>query len=165
MLQIRDLVLLDALSAAELHARTWQETYTGIFPAEVLASRTTDKLLPVWTKMLGENPAGLHHLGAFRDGELAGHCSLGKPREAWGYDVELWAMNVPKSFQKQGVGRALFEEARRRFQQMGAKNFYLYCLERNENALAFYLRMGGRITDRYDDSDGARELAVVWDSL
>ena len=50
-----------------------------------------------------------------------------------------------KEYQKQGIGKGFFELARKQVKEAGYKEFMVAVNNQNENAIQFYLAMGGKI--------------------
>ncbi len=51
-------------------------------------------------------------------------------------------MAVDSRYCKKGIGRALMEELEQRLRSRGCLKYYLLVKERNQEAMAFYKRMG-----------------------
>jgi GNAT superfamily N-acetyltransferase len=161
------LTLDDVSAAAALHIETWLDTYRGIIPDSKLDALNQKDFESNWIRILTQSDPKwcLLSLGAFDKGELLGIAGAGKPRENWGYDSELWAVNVPRRFQKRGAGKALVRDCVGHALSLGAHAMYLYCAVGNENAMQFYRYLGARASDRIVPREGYQEQAMVWDDL
>lgn len=164
---IRPLAQADAPAVAALHIETWRDTYRGLMPDEKLDGLSVEVFTERWNKSLQQpNPhENLLTLGAFRNDVLLGFAGAGRPREDWGYQSELWAVNIPKRFQKAGVGKLLVKHCVEYCLSLAAKNMYLYCMMGNKNAEQFYQYLGAVATDRIKPGDGYQEQAWVWGDL
>lgn len=162
---VRQLIVDDAQQAAAIQVETWKDTYKGMIPSETLESMTLEYMIPMWTRLIGENSLKLNLLGVFEGTNLLGTVGSGVSREKNDYECELWAMNIPVRNQRRGLGRVLFQASVDMLRSSEYKSMYFYCIDKNENALHFYRSMGGRITDRIAIRNGYQELMVVWDSL
>ncbi|HYX37083.1 MAG TPA: GNAT family N-acetyltransferase [Oligoflexus sp.] len=164
---VRPLQPADALAVATLHIQTWLDTYHGLLPDSQLNGLNLERSHANWQRSLSDStqPKSLQSVGAFREGELLGFASAGQPREVWGYDSELWAINVPSRFQKMGVGYVLMKACVQHCLQQNARNMYLYCVIGNDNAMQFYHRFGAIESERIKVCEGYRERALVWDDL
>lgn len=160
--KLRDLRMDDLDAAVQLIVETWHDSYRGLIPDEKLDRMTIENLRPGWKVHLESNPHRIHNIGIFENDSLLGVCGVGKAREALGYDCELWAMNVPLRSQRRGVGRALMQESLRRMKDLGHRSLYLYCIDQNQKALAFYQAMGGRLDGRSAQREGYREVVLHW---
>jgi len=164
---IRSLQLADARDIASLHIETWRDTYRGLLPDSQLDALNLERSTANWERSLA-NPQlqnRLANFGVFRNEVLLGFGGAGDPREVWGYDSELWAINIPKRFQKQGVGKALLMACVQHAVTLAARNMYLYCVIGNDNAMQFYHRFGAVDSDRIKVGEGYQERALVWDDL
>lgn len=85
MISYRRAVPDDADDIAVLHVTSWRETYTGLLPDQLIASRTAVQRAAAWRQiLLGAEPAGkLHHrvFLAAEDGALLGFGSYGRQRD------------------------------------------------------------------------------------
>lgn len=164
---LRPLQLADAASVASLHIETWRDTYRGLMPDATLDALNLQEYEDRWKRILSQNDGNMRlvNIGAFQDNVLLGFAAAGPPREAWGYESELWVINIPKRFQKMGVGKALLKACLDHVLTLGAKNMYLSCMVGNTNAENFYKKMGAIPTQRISQDDGYQERAWVWDDL
>jgi ribosomal protein S18 acetylase RimI-like enzyme len=164
---VRSLRLDDAAAIGRIHNETWRDTYRGLMPDSRLDALDDARAELNWKRILSEENAQKHlaNFGAFRDGELLGFGSVGGPREDWGYDSELWAVNIPRRFQKMGVGKAMMQACVKHALGFAARNMYLYCMIGNDNAMQFYRHLGAVETNRINEDKGCQERALVWDDL
>ena len=163
---IRDLIPADAEVVAQLHAQTWEDTYRGMLPSEMIDRMNVTSLLPFWQKELVEQREDMHRLGALdHQGEIIGWCVVGKARDPGLPETELWAINIPKKHQGLGAGKALMLEAMRRVHQSGQEKLYLWVVDQNQNAIDFYLRCRGQPSTHEKMLGSAREIAIIWTQL
>lgn len=127
----------DAEALAHLHVDVWEDAYANLVADELLARRRAD--LPDWierwrrqlsdpsvTTVVAENETG-----------LIGFASVGPPREDdVGVELELWALYVRASWWGLGIGHALVVAS------IDEDPSYLWVLEGNDRAIAFYRRHG-----------------------
>ncbi len=161
---LRLATIKDSAKLAELHVAAWKETYRGIVPDEMLASLSVERRTTAWHKILGE-PAGssstvTHVMTVGPD--FAGFASSGPQRSAEieqiGYDGEISAVYVRRSFQKRGLGRWLMAAAAASLQDRGFEAASLWVLQDNLQARQFYEHLAGQIVGRRED---VRETAVL----
>lgn len=146
---VRPATEADATQLGVVHVQAWRETYPGLVAQEAL-----DALDPVtrgdrWREWIRHpaNPVVLR-LGIAPDGEIVGMIAAGPSRDedaptSW----ELRAINVLRLAHGSGLADALVEDA------VGTRSTYLWVLENNPRALAFYRRLGfapdcGRFFDK-----------------
>ena len=79
-----------------------------------------------------------------------------------GEEAELWNLAVVPQYQRQGVAKALFQEACRRLLQAGATRIFLEVRASNSPALGFYRAVGFRtLRRRKEYYQNPREDALV----
>ena len=61
------------------------------------------------------------------------------------YEQEVGLLYILKEYQKQGIGKGFFEIARKQIRENGYHEFMVAVNSRNDNAIQFYLAMGGKI--------------------
>jgi GNAT superfamily N-acetyltransferase len=136
---IRPALVADAEALGALHLEVWEEAYADLMPPHILAARRASPHAQVelWRAILGHPISRV--LLAERDGGLLGFVSTGPGRDdpQRGLpDLELMALYVRAEVYGAGVGHRLFEEA------VGAEPAYLWVLDGNRRAIAFYERQG-----------------------
>lgn len=134
----------DATHIAELHAHSWQTTYSQCLPGEHVRDHLQHEHAMLWRERLMrvDDPA-LRIWKAcpeLADGPLAGFvCALS------GADgILLDNLHVATPWQRRGIGRALFQRVQRWATALdpGAP-LYLWVLAQNLRAQRFYEQMGG----------------------
>ncbi|WP_086517796.1 GNAT family N-acetyltransferase [Clavibacter michiganensis] len=133
---VRSAVPADADGIAEVHIRTWQETYAHLLPASYLAgldvatraedwrrTLTSSSSAPPWVALEGDRIVGFALSGPARDED--------PPRP-----FQLYAINMVASAHGSGAGQALFDAA------VGDSPAYLWAADDNPRAEAFYRRNG-----------------------
>jgi ribosomal protein S18 acetylase RimI-like enzyme len=134
---IAPLQLEDAEEAGAVHMRVWQEAYAGLMPAGYLAS-----LDPVRAgerrrdRILHPSP-GVQEWVARDEHGIVGMAASGPPRDDDPpLDFELYAINVLRRAHGTGLADELLAQA------IGDRPAYLWVLEGNHRAIAFYRRHG-----------------------
>ena len=142
--EISGLRLKDAEVIGPLHNRIWRQTYAGLMPPVVLASRDDDDNTRLWCAR-----ASVHE----RSGTSSEGCTTWVARDEQGVPVgwiavgpardddaptpiELWSLNVAPEHQGSGVARQLVEAL------LPPGPAYLWVLTGNERAIAFYEKLG-----------------------
>jgi GNAT superfamily N-acetyltransferase len=136
----------DADAIESVRIRGWQTAYRHVFPADDLDALPVDATR--WRSRLESPPAGWTTLVAVADGRVVGFASVGPSRDEHGAG-ELYAIYVDPSAWSTGAGRRLIERAEEEL-RAGYDVAYLWVLEENPRARAFYERAGWR-------ADGARK--------
>ena len=162
MVQIRDAQVGDALGIATVHVRSWQTTYPGIMPDEVLRNLSIEKRAAHWERWL-QNPSGdAFHLVAEEEAQIIGFASGSPERDGDPtYTGELQAVYLLQEHQGRGLGRALFLEVARRLKAQGHRKMLLWVAKENRPSVAFYERMGGVALREKTVEFGGRPIVEV----
>jgi GNAT superfamily N-acetyltransferase len=159
----------DAAALAEVHVRSWRETYKGILPDAYLdglsvpghARRWRHQLMqarPECVVIVAEGPAGLV-------GYCAGSILPGAPG---GVEAEVHTLYLLRSAQSMGNGRRLLGAAARVLEAQGAGSLVIWVLSANRKARRFYDHIGGvAAAERPVRGWGGhlQETAYVWSSI
>lgn len=152
---IRAATAEDAEDLAQIHVRSWAETYPGLLPAEEIAAYTYDMRLVQWQGVLARGGTRVVLAGG------TGFAQIGPQREARykpGFPDELYALYLLGTAQGRGLGRALLRAA------LGPapRPFTAVVLASNARALGFYTRIGGQEIARMRGADGLEDLVLGW---
>jgi ribosomal protein S18 acetylase RimI-like enzyme len=139
-LRVRPATLDDAPIVARLHADSWRRHYRGAYADSFLDSDVVADRLAVWSARLA-SPAGTLTLIADDDAGFV-HVAFGKD-ERWGSLLDN--LHVVPLKQRSGIGRSLMTHVG---QAVGPHPLYLWVLEQNVAAQAFYQALGGTIVER-----------------
>lgn len=135
--------------------RSWGETYRGLMPDEILDGRSEAR----WTDRAKQSPE--NKLIAYVNGEAAG--AIGTLPQARDFctdrdSFEIVALYVLKKFQRMGIGSGLISRALKGCED---KSVTLFVLKGNENAIAFYKKMGFDFTGKTFEDNGLTEFEMV----
>jgi GNAT superfamily N-acetyltransferase len=133
----------DAQAVAELHADSWQRHYRGAYSDAFLDGEPSGYLTHLWTDRLTTPPPQAHTILAEHDGELVGlaHTLLDHD-PTWGALVDN--LHVTHRLKGQGIGTQLLAlTARAVRDRSSSSGLYLWVLEQNATAQAFYTARGG----------------------
>ncbi|RIJ60191.1 GNAT family N-acetyltransferase [Clavibacter phaseoli] len=126
----------DADGIAEVHIRTWQETYAHLLPASYLAGLDVAARAEQWRGTLTSSSAAPPFVALDGD-RIVGFALAGPARDADPPRLfQLYAINVVASAHGTGAGQALFDAA------VGDSPAYLWAADDNPRAEAFYRRNG-----------------------
>lgn len=172
----------DAAAIADLHVRTWQSAYRGLMPDSLLDELDVAARTERWRRILAPADADGHDAGSDArastptdsdlrkatnvagpasttnvavDGDrILGFASTGAARdEDAPWPRELWALYVDPARHGAGVGAELLRTA------IGADPAYLWVLEGNARAIAFYEKHGFRLDGGVESEErGGRML-------
>lgn len=138
----------DACAVAALHADSWRRHYRGAYSDAFLDHGAAGYLLPLWTERLAAPDPLTRAILAERDGAVVGlaYTILGED-PAWGAFVDN--LHVAYGLKRQGIGtRLLALTGQAVLDTAPASGLYLWVLEQNRAARAFYAARGGTYVER-----------------
>src|SRR6266540_519017 len=138
----------DIKAVAALHADSWRRHYRGAYPDAFLDGDVFADRLAVWTDRLTRPNANQRTIVAERDGDLVGfaHTILNDDPK-WG--ALLDNLHVRHDLKGQGIGtRLMAESAKAVMERTPSSGLYLWVLESNTAAQAFYAPRGGNCVGR-----------------
>ncbi|MDX2219308.1 MAG: GNAT family N-acetyltransferase [Burkholderiales bacterium] len=165
---LRPATLADADAIANLHARSWRETYRGLFSDAFLDGPVFAERRALWEQRLGGwDRARNVVLLAEVEGLLAGFASVMLDVEPdWG--ARLDNLHVDPDAKGRGIGRQLLHAAGH-WTQGKTQRLHLMVFEGNVAARGFYDAMQGECVERREVTveDGTRlmELRYLWRNL
>lgn len=134
----------DCYSIAELKGIVWNTTYKGIYSDEKLIGYDVQKNEQIMRNILN-NPEIEIYVATDED-RVVGFMTCGKPYKPFKhYEQEVGLLYIFKDYQKRGIGRAFIEIAHTQVKEAGYREFVVAVNRQNENAIQFYLAMGGKI--------------------
>ncbi|WP_341977565.1 GNAT family N-acetyltransferase [Microbacterium sp. LTA6] len=139
-LVIREALIDDADDVAGVHVRSWQAAYLGLIDQKVLDELSVADRADRWRSIIAEPlPTTLALLVAERDGEVVGWTSFGSGRDQDGAaDGEVYGIYADPAAWSTGIGHALLAAAEERIAGAGHTRAYLWVLDGNVRADAFY---------------------------
>lgn len=138
----------DAQAIAALHTDSWQRNYRSAFSDAFLDHDAAGYLLPLWTARLAEPDPRARTIVAEHDSAIAGfaHTILGHDTTRGAF---LDNLHVAHGLKRQGLGtRLLSLTAQAVLDWSSASGLYLWVLEQNSDARAFYTARGGASVER-----------------
>jgi GNAT superfamily N-acetyltransferase len=138
----------DAYAVAALHASSWQRHYRGAFSDAFLDDDVAGYLLPLWTERLTSPDPRARTILAEIGGSIAGlaHTILGD-HPVWGAFLDN--LHVTPGLKRQGIGTRLLARTGREIADWSpSSGLYLWVLEQNTAAQAFYAARGGTCAER-----------------
>jgi ribosomal protein S18 acetylase RimI-like enzyme len=147
-LQFREAGPGDARAIAGLHADSWRRHYRGAYSDSFLDGDVAGYLLTAWTGRLSPPDPQSRTIVAELGGDVVGlaHTRLGEDA-AWG--ALLDNLHVSYELKRLGIGtRLLALTAQAVLDSSPASGLYLWVLEQNAAAQAFYTAQGGACVER-----------------
>ena len=152
---------------AQLHARSWQQTYRGIYTDNYLDNEVVNDRQSVWKERLTSRTPNQWVLVATDEtSAIKGFVSVyGDQDPQWGALVDN--LHVQAEIKGQGVGAALLIKAADHIEQeFPLSGMFLWVYEANSHATAFYERLGGvkqeLVTREIKGKDPANTLRYIW---
>jgi GNAT superfamily N-acetyltransferase len=138
----------DAHAIAGLHADSWQRHYRGAFSDAFLDNDVAGYLLPLWTGRLASPDPRARTILAETGGMVVGlaHTILSEDA-TWGAFLDN--LHIAHGLKRQGIGTRLLALTGREVAVCSpASGLYLWVLEQNSSARAFYAARGGTCAER-----------------
>jgi ribosomal protein S18 acetylase RimI-like enzyme len=164
--ELRAATASDAEAIAVLHTDSWRRTYRGMMSDEFLDSGALDNRRRVWRERLAAANSGQLVLVADDGPRIVGFiCAFARGDDGWGAYIDN--LHVAHDWKGRGLGRELMRRAAEWASrtQPGA-GIYLWVMEANAHARAFYDRLGARnieVVNLADPGGGrAPNCRYVW---
>ena len=120
-----------------VHVQVWREAYAGLMPADYLAALDPTVGLRRWRSRIDDPDAGVGLWVARDDAGIVAMTTSGTPRDDDPpAPLELYAINVLRRAHGTGLADDLMARV------VGDRPAYLWVLEGNARAIAFYRRHG-----------------------
>ena len=159
VISIRAARLGDEDDIASVHDAAWREAYRGVIPGREL-ERMIARRGPTWWRLAIARRTPLIVL-EFSEA-VVGYVSYGRNRvPTLGYGGEIFELYLAPQCQGCGLGRRMFEAARKDLASHGFPTFVVWALADNERAIGFYLRLGGRMLRRAHETFGGQDRERV----
>lgn len=138
----------DAAAIAGLHAGSWRRHYRGAYLDSFLDGDVVADRMAEWADRLSRPQADRHTVVADLEGAVAGFAHVILDADpTWG--AYLDALHVRHDLKRHGIGaRLIAETARAVARRRPSTGLYLWVLEQNAAAQAFYAAQGGSNVER-----------------
>ncbi|WP_112244325.1 GNAT family N-acetyltransferase [Kribbella monticola] len=140
MLTVRAAQPTDLYAAAVARVASWRGAFTGLVPQDFLDAMDPAKIAAGWTESITAGRSRLY-VAAAADG-IVGYSGVGPAREGPAGVGELYALFVHPDWWGTGAGRLLTDAAITDLGGKGCTEVWLWVLEANTRARAFYQRYG-----------------------
>lgn len=137
----------DAPAVADLHADSWRRHYRGAYSDAFLDGDVRSYQLTTWKNRLNTRDGTTATILAEQGADLIGfvHVVFDDDHE-WGSLIDN--LHVAYTCKRAGIGSRLMSNAARVILEHGPGGLYLWVLEQNADAQAFYTARGGEISER-----------------
>jgi len=160
--QFREAGADDIAAVAGLHADSWRRNYRGAYSDAFLDGDVDENRRTVWTERLTVARPDQGTIVAVRDGSVVGfvHTVFDDDPE-WGSFLDN--LHVTHELKRSGIGAQLMAESARAVRARAtAPGLYLWVLEPNHAAQAFYEARGGARVGREDRVSPAGDPVVAF---
>lgn len=141
----------DCRSLALLKRIVWETTYRGIYPDEKIDKYDVDLNENKFKNMIKEQSQRLFVI--LSDSKIIGYISCGKIMRAFDkHTHDIGLLYLLKEYQGKGIGRQMFEFAKKELKNQGITEFIVSCNKYNIPAQQFYKKMGGQIIKIDEDN-------------
>ena len=140
----------EARLLSEFRRKVWLSTYRGIYPDELLDNFDYDFHDSKNLSMINSEEYSVYFITA--NGEKAGYLILQHKNPLY-----IQSLYLLSDFRRKGIGTKVFEFIRNHCLENRLSKFYLGCHPQNKNALYFYEKMGGTVTEKDIGHENNRE--------
>lgn len=149
--EIRKANYSDCQKLSLLKQEIWETTYRGIYPDEKINNYNYAENEIKFKKII-DNPNQNLYVATDNNNIIA-YIEFGEPsRPFQDYSQEIGLFYIKKEYQRQGLGKKLFDLAYHSIKDTGVDKFFISCHKYNFNAQEFYKKMGGTIVKTDDDT-------------
>jgi len=168
-LKIRRAEIGDEKPLAQVHIKSWQETYKGLIPQSYLENLPSEQeeRTQNWARAIKKSDRWIWV--AEVSGEIVVFCLFGPPRDKdrEGF-IELGAIYLLAAHKSQGIGYKLLSDGFKMMSSLGYAKAYCWVLDGNPT-INFYQRTGAKHLGqtKLDEIAGQqfKELAMEWGSI
>jgi len=142
MISIRKAITSDAAAIAKVHVESWQVTYRGHIPDEILDNLSVNEREKLWKSLLENNTCVFvleedHHLIGFVS-MCASRDNDADPTQVG----EISAIYIHPDKWRKGHGKLLLDTAINELIKLGYHEVSLWVLDSNQSAIRFYENVG-----------------------
>ena len=144
----------DVLQISEIMVEDWKTAYRGIIDDDFLDAMDVEKRYQIEIRRYDQ------YMVAAEGQEILGY-AWNQLTDDEAADCEIVALYVRWSKRKNGIGRALLQNAMDTFRKAGKRKMIIWCLKENYESRKFYEKMGGIIYKPGSHKWGNREYDMI----
>ena len=169
---IRQAKRSDIQQMAEVQVSSWNTTYRGLFPDDIIDSRTVESrsknMSTHWKGFEGDEGTRIVLVAETEEKEIVGFSAGGDIFvKGLPYDGECYAIYIIKEYQGKGIGALLMKKLAEFLLSINYISMIIWVLEKNP-ACKFYEKIGGVVKERKIDKYGEEEfylVGYVWENV
>lgn len=173
MINIKNIERSTLQEVADIHQRSWDDTYSNLIAPDYRTSRNKTYYLKKWIRWHDRNQNGLV---AYFNGKAAGFITFGDrttPQIGDKYEIvvsssEIYALYILPEMKGKGIGTALFLATLDQLIASRKKSTMLWVLTGNTEGLEYYMNKGGEVVGQRSVQIGGEmhnETAVKWSNI
>ena len=135
----------DQSQMTKIKVNGWRNTYKEIVDKEYLEKLNVEEQTQKYFRSFEEYKDRV--LVAVKGKEVLGYACFDPKEKNFKYDSELVSLYIKEEYQRKGIGKALFTEATKELISRNKRNMILWVFADNKNAITFYKKLGGIISE------------------
>ncbi|WP_106498125.1 GNAT family N-acetyltransferase [Lentibacillus sp. Marseille-P4043] len=168
MYSIRRAVFADAEAIANIHVRSWKNTYTDLVDEKDLSNITYENRKTLWETVLRMQKKEQCTFVISNDVDVIGFVSGGPERtKRFQYDSEIYTIYLLPGYQRKGLGAKLLRVFAEEMKEHGYESLLVWVLTQNPSS-RFYERYRAKPVGEEETTIGEgtyQETAYGWESI
>ncbi len=168
MFSIRKATYDDAEAIADIHARTWKNTYKDLIDEKDISNITYENRKTLWETILSVQTGNRCTYVIHNEEQIVGFISGGPERtKRFNYDTEIYNIYLLDEFQQQGLGVRLLYVFAVEMKKRGYRSILVWILKKNPSS-RFYERYEAKPVGTVETSIGEgtyQETAYGWENI
>jgi len=168
MVQIRNAQLVDCPGIAQVQVDSYQTAYAGLFPEPYLAQFSYEEQTQDWREWLTTLSDEVLLVAVSPKEPVLGYVLARAGQDIYpGYDAEIMALHVRRSYQGRGIGSALLKAAVVQLLEWECRSVMLWTLQGNP-IRQWYERLGGKVLGEKSYLVGGWEIVEIaygWETI
>ncbi|MFC0300668.1 GNAT family N-acetyltransferase [Virgibacillus soli] len=168
MYTIRQASYEDATAIANIHVRTWKNTYQDLIDEKDISNMTYENRKVLWQTILQTQTEDRVTLVIHQNEQIIGFISGGPERtKRFNYDAEIYTIYILDEHQKKGLGAQLLAAFSKKMLAFGHQSLLVWILKQNPSS-RFYERYEAKPVGYEETTIGEgtyRETAYGWTDL
>lgn len=168
MFTIRKAVYEDAEAIANIHVRTWKNTYKDLLDEKDLTNMTYENRKTLWETILRVQKREQCTFVIYNETQIVGFISGGPERtKKFNFDAEIYTIYLLAEYQRMGLGAKLLKAFTKEMKALGNKSILVWILKQNPSS-RFYEQYEAKPigTEEISIGEGTyKETAYGWENI